>query len=223
MLFKILLNLFHKNLVTVLFFCVYYIYGISNICADSTNTLGGINDSNLTLSAALDNNILKKNNLNIDQQNEFQEITTLRDIEITYFDTQNKEVKSKLDFTKNKYNLVVFMAKWCPYCILEINDLEQTFEDFKQMNINIIPIFIDLDATGVKNLYKQHNIKNLSSSIYVDKEAEVFYKLNLKGFPNSFLTDSTGEVIKSYPRRYIDWKEKNKIKNLETLLKNNNK
>ncbi|MFO1130162.1 MAG: redoxin domain-containing protein [Rickettsiales bacterium] len=195
---------FKKNLYTFIKHCTLIgLFSILNI--------------NAINSAANIKNMNNKNTKNIIENN-LDTRQNLTNIEITTLNNAKVDIKTKIDFSKSKYHMIVFMAKWCPYCIMELKDLELKFEEFQDAQINIIPIFIDLDTTQVLELYNELNIVNLKDKVFIDKDAEMFHKLNLKGFPNTFFTNSKGTVIVDFPRKYIDWKQIKKMNNIKSTL-----
>ncbi len=126
---------------------------------------------------------------------------------------------NKINFFKEnsdkKLYLLNFWATWCPPCIKEIPELIKLEEKYKN---DIIVIFISVDSNPTKAIpkfLKKNNFEDIL--LFIDNNLELSKKLNVKRMPTTILiNDELFEL--SRVEGYIDWLDKNILRDLKSLL-----
>lgn len=91
--------------------------------------------------------------------------------------------------------LVSFWATWCKPCILELNEIQDVYEDWQdETGIKVVAISID-DARSVKRVPAMVNGKGWEFDIYLDTNSELKQALNVANVPHTFLLNAEGEIV----------------------------
>ncbi len=113
--------------------------------------------------------------------------------DFTIGDENGKEVK--LSDYRGKLVFLNFWATWCEPCIEEMPDMEVLYKTFKGKNFQMLAVSLDLDWDTVKDFYRKHNLTLPSFS---DPGRQVASKYKVYKYPETFLIDEKGFVIKHY-------------------------
>jgi peroxiredoxin len=106
---------------------------------------------------------------------------------------------------KNWQLIIFFRGAWCPVCVHDLKDLEESKSFFEGKNVHLITISTD----NLENLRKMAEDNNLSFTILADeklnalKAYDVFYHGDdapyedhgTHGEPAYFLVDENGELL----------------------------
>lgn len=113
------------------------------------------------------------------------------------YTTENEKIK--LDFTKlgssNTYTLVDFWFTSCGPCVAEYEILKGVYHTYNSTNFDVIAVSVDQEAFQEK--WKKHIIDNgYVWQNYLDKNSAFARAHNINFFPQNFLLDSNGVILK---------------------------
>ncbi len=113
------------------------------------------------------------------------------------YTTESKKIK--LDFAKlassNTYTLVDFWFTSCGPCVAEYEVLKGVYHTYNSTNFEVIAVFVDQEAFYEK--WKKHIIDNgYVWQNYLDKNSVFARAHNINFFPQNFLLDSNGVILK---------------------------
>jgi len=105
-------------------------------------------------------------------------------------------VVSTHDFNNDgKPYFVNFWATWCKPCVLELNTIAETYEDWQaETGIKIIAISID-DARNSVKVAPFINGKGWDYDVYIDENSDLKRALNVNNVPHTFLINAKGEIV----------------------------
>jgi peroxiredoxin len=94
---------------------------------------------------------------------------------------------------------VVFLNFWfatCEPCIKEMPDMELVNRVFKDRKFKMLPISVDTNFDAVKDFYKKFNLTTMP--MFLDPGKQIASRYNVRQFPETYLIDGNGLVIKHY-------------------------
>lgn len=127
--------------------------------------------------------------------------------------TSDKETYEEIIQDTSKYNLVVFTASWCGYCIKEIPILKKMYKD---LSGKIILTYVSLDEeseiSSFKNIIYEKGIPWRTLFAYkVLDEVKDKYLIGVKGIPLCILVHPNGEM------ETIEIRDNEQLKNVYLL------
>jgi peroxiredoxin len=93
---------------------------------------------------------------------------------------------------------LVFFNLWytdCVPCITEMPEMELVHNLFKDSNFHMMAVSVDANWDSVTKFYKDHS---LTLPSYHDPGHQVALLYNVRQFPETFLIDANGKVLKHY-------------------------
>jgi len=132
----------------------------------------------------------------------------------TLSDLQGKP--AVLPCKKEKVLVVNVWATWCGACRLEIVQLTQLHQEFKNSNVDIVGI--TLDQAEPKTLVPLIKSFNIPYPVYLGKSDQVLASLSVFALPTTVIFDGNGNQYK----KLIGYHDKEKIRSIvnEILQKN---
>ena len=109
-------------------------------------------------------------------------------------DENGKELKLS-DYRGN----VVFLNFWyttCPPCIQEMPDMEIVNRVFKDRKFKMMPISVDTNFEDVKKFYADFKLTTMP--MYLDPGKRISSRYNIYKFPETYIIDANGIVLKHY-------------------------
>ena len=106
------------------------------------------------------------------------------------------EVVRGQDF-QGKVMLVNFWATWCPPCRREIPSLVRLHEENRDKGFSVIGISLDKSAPDMVAKFVKKIGVNYPIALGTNEVAKSFGALG--AIPSSFLVDTNGMIVKSYP------------------------
>ena len=109
-------------------------------------------------------------------------------------DETGKELKLS-DYRGN----VVFLNFWyttCLPCVKEMPDMELVNRVFKDRKFKMVPVSVDTNFDDVKKFYQDHKLTTMP--MYLDPGKRVANRYNVYKFPETYIIDGNGVVLKHY-------------------------
>ncbi|MEQ9402761.1 MAG: TlpA disulfide reductase family protein [Cyclobacteriaceae bacterium] len=96
---------------------------------------------------------------------------------------------------KEGATVISFWATWCKPCILELNELNDLYENWnKESNVRIVAISID-DARSSSKVPSFVNSRGWEFDIFLDVNSDFKRALNINNIPHSLLVDKSGMIV----------------------------
>ncbi|PZX59506.1 TlpA disulfide reductase family protein [Hydrotalea sandarakina] len=114
---------------------------------------------------------------------------------LTLLDRSNHPTKLFTHRQSNKYILIDFWFSHCNPCIGQFSQFKQIYQQFKNVNFDMIGISID-DNQNIVNWQKIIDEQQLPWKQLLDKNGEQAYKLAIDTYPRNFLLDSNYVIIR---------------------------
>jgi thiol-disulfide isomerase/thioredoxin len=103
------------------------------------------------------------------------------------------EIPKKLSELKSKYTLVVFGASWCPKCTEEIPLLANNFAKWKQQDIEVVYVSLDVDEQQFKSFASIFPFVSVCD--YQKWESEAVRSYHVFATPTMYLLDEQREIL----------------------------
>lgn len=116
---------------------------------------------------------------------------TQKEISFTLKDIEGNEVT--LSEFKNKKSVILFFwTTWCPYCLQELNKINQNYSSFVSEDIEILAINIQESTAKVKQYIRRNPVV---FKVLLDSDAKVANSFDLIGVPSFVLVNKEGETV----------------------------
>jgi thiol-disulfide isomerase/thioredoxin len=103
------------------------------------------------------------------------------------------EIPKKLSELKSKYTLVVFGASWCPKCTEEIPLLANNFAKWKQQDIEVVYVSLDVDEQQFKSFASIFPFVSVCD--YQKWESPAVKSYHVFATPTMYLLDEQREIL----------------------------
>ena len=103
------------------------------------------------------------------------------------------DLPKKLSELKSKYTLVVFGASWCPKCAEEIPLLANNFAKWKQQDIEVVYVSLDVDEQQFKSFASIFPFVSVCD--YQKWESEAVKSYHVFATPTMYLLDDQREIL----------------------------
>ncbi len=97
------------------------------------------------------------------------------------------------DFTGSQNVLVVFGTTWCPYCVSEIDTLNQLQSELGD-KIKVLGVYVQEKMNKVQQFTQK---KGVQYEVLLDTEGAVAQAYGVRGIPAAFFVDKNGTVLYS--------------------------
>lgn len=119
-----------------------------------------------------------------------------------------------LDNYRGKYVLLNFWATWCPPCVEELPSLNALHSELRDQGLVVLGISVDEQEQLYRRFLERHGVVFPTSR---DPLREVSQRYGTLKYPESYLIDRDGKVI----RKYVgpeDWTNPEILNYLRSLL-----
>ena len=101
----------------------------------------------------------------------------------------------KLSDLKGNVIFLNFWGTWCLPCRAEMPDMEVLHNRYKDRKFKMVAIAVDTNWGDVKKFYSEYN---LTLPSYLDPGRQVADRYNVSIFPETYVIDGRGIVLKHY-------------------------
>lgn len=105
------------------------------------------------------------------------------------------EFEKKIAAYKGKVVYIDFWASWCVPCRKSFPWMEKMRQQYEQKGLKIITINIDSQRSNADNFLAKY--PNALEVIY-DPKGDIAKQFALKGMPNSFVINKSGQLVSSH-------------------------
>ena len=102
------------------------------------------------------------------------------------------ETKS-LNKIDSKLQLLVFWATWCQPCLMEIPQLVNLHEKYKDQGFEVVSINVDDPEGGIVG--QIYSVYNINYEVFLGSDATMAKFGNVQALPTSFFIDKTGKIL----------------------------
>jgi peroxiredoxin len=99
----------------------------------------------------------------------------------------------KLSDFRGKVVFLNFWATWCLPCVKEMPEMQTMNAAFKDRKFQMLAVSVDLNWEKVNDFYRQYN---LDLPTYLDPGHQVTNTFKVFKFPETFIIDANGFVVK---------------------------
>lgn len=102
----------------------------------------------------------------------------------------------------NRSVLLVFWTTWCPYCQVEIRELNKTYSNLAKDGIELLAIDAGESAGEVRNYVKR---KGIGFKVLLDPDTAVAKSYGVLGVPTYVLIDKSSRIVfedNYFPKNY---------------------
>ena len=116
-------------------------------------------------------------------------------------DFNGKYTKSNKIFNNKKPTLLVFAAEWCPYCRMELPDVQKFYDENKD-NINVLVVFTRR-KTNLSSTKKYVEESKFTFPVYFDADDSIMKGFKINSIPyNIKIENSTIENLLGGTMKY---------------------
>ncbi|ABO50062.1 alkyl hydroperoxide reductase/ Thiol specific antioxidant/ Mal allergen [Desulforamulus reducens MI-1] len=127
-------------------------------------------------------------------------------------DLSGKEF-SLADF-REKIVLINFWTTWCPYCIVEMPEIEKTYQKYKDKGFVVLAVNLTDQEKNPQDPVKFIAEKGYSFPVLLDEKGEVSLQYAIRSLPTSFIIGPEGEITEAKIGPFAPMELETKIKGL---------
>lgn len=87
--------------------------------------------------------------------------------------------------------LINFWAVWCAFCRVEMPDIQQVYEAYKDRELAVLGINVGEDAQSIEPFVESAGV---TFPILLDRDGEVMQTYRMRGLPSTILIDPDGVI-----------------------------
>lgn len=146
------------------------------------------------------NNNISKGNNNSDIQNNESESYNSKEKAIDFTLSDGKGGQISLSDYEGKLVFLNFFTTWCKYCIEEMPEFKEVYEEYgnEEFEILIVDVFADENKSMEEIIYWYEN-NEYSFPIVFDEFGEVSRSYYINGYPTTYVIDKEGYIIGVIP------------------------
>jgi len=129
------------------------------------------------------------------------------------FTVQDADRKVELRDFRGKVVVLNFWATWCAPCVEEMPSLVQLQQRFKDKNLAVLGVSIDVDADGYHKFLKDHKIDFLTVRDPDEKTSSLYGTFK---WPETYIIDRNGIVRRKFIGA-VDWSQPEIVDSLNKL------
>ena len=131
------------------------------------------------------------------------------------------QVVNSKDFSNDgKPFIINFWATWCKPCLLELNNINDVYEDWQEeTGVKIIAVSID-DSRNSRKVAPFVKGRGWEYEVYLDVNGDLKRAMNVNNPPHTFLVNGKGEIVWEH-NGYASGDEEELYEKVKALLKSN--
>lgn len=99
--------------------------------------------------------------------------------------------KNMTKFRDGNNAIIFFWTTWCPYCLRELQELVNNFEDIKKRNIKLLLVNAGESAKQVRSFLDRNKI---NFEVFLDLDSSLSRKYGIVGIPTFFFVGEDGAI-----------------------------
>lgn len=111
--------------------------------------------------------------------------------DFSLFDMNGATVKLSDVVSKNKVTLINFWGIWCPYCVREIPELVEFYNQYSQQKVELLGIDVGDNPGDVPAFVRKNQMK---FPILLDQGQSVSNIYHVSGFPTTVILNRNGKI-----------------------------
>lgn len=88
--------------------------------------------------------------------------------------------------------MINFWAAWCGFCRIELPEMQEVYESYRDQGFTILAVDVQDDRTEVKSFVEE---LGLTFPVLLDSRGEVSRSYRIRGLPTSYFVDQDGVII----------------------------
>ena len=88
--------------------------------------------------------------------------------------------------------LVNFWATWCGPCVIELPEMQETYETYRERGFVILAVDVQEGASRVQSFV---DARGLTFPVLLDAEGQVAHSYRIRGLPTSYFVHSDGTIL----------------------------
>lgn len=130
---------------------------------------------------------------------------------------KNETIDTKTFNNEGKPFVINFWATWCKPCIMELNAINEVYEDWQtETGVKIFAISVD-DSRSSKKVAPFVKSRNWKYDNYLDENSDFKRAMNVNNPPHTFLYNGKGELVWQH-NGYAPGDEEELYKQIKKLL-----
>ncbi len=130
---------------------------------------------------------------------------------------KNETIDTKTFNNEGKPFVINFWATWCKPCIMELNAINEVYEDWQtETGVKIFAISVD-DSRSSKKVAPFVKSRNWKYDSYLDENSDFKRAMNVNNPPHTFLYNGKGELVWQH-NGYAPGDEEELYKQIKKLL-----
>lgn len=166
------------------------------------------------------NNVAKENNpvsqtagqVQQDKDTQKQKDQDLKAPDFTLQDLSGQTV-SLQDF-KGKVVLLNFWSTTCPYCKIEMPELDKTYQKYKDQGLVVLTVNLTGQEKSVQEVQNFMSQKGYHFPVLLDEKLDVADQYGIRSIPTSFFIDREGNVVDAKIGAFVPMELEQKIKGM---------
>lgn len=130
-----------------------------------------------------------------------QQAPALAEADFTVKDAQGADV-SLSQISSGKPVLVNIWATWCPYCVDEMGELDELYEQYGDKVEFAVVDAVDGSRETTQDGAAYIEASGFSFPVYYDEQRDAVDKLGITAYPTTYIFDSNGTAAYAMPGRF---------------------
>lgn len=133
-------------------------------------------------------------------------------------DMMGKTINTAKFDNDGKPYVISFWATWCKPCLLELNNINEVYEDWaEETGVKFIAMSID-DSRNARKVPHLVKSRGWEYEVYIDENSDFKRAMNVVNPPHTFLVNGKGEIVYEH-NGYAPGDEKKLYEKIKALLK----
>lgn len=122
--------------------------------------------------------------------------------------------KVALEDFRGKVVLINFWTTWCPYCVVEMPEIEKTYQKYKEQGFVVLAINMTDQEENPQDPVKFMAEKKYTFPVLLDKRGEIAPLYGVSNIPTSLIVGPQGQLLDAKIGPFAPMELQTKIKGL---------